>query len=52
MGPPQLFPGVKIRKNQGTDQRDLHHRATPQAFSFDYLIRKLEKRWGSGSPSR
>lgn len=44
----QLFPGVKIRKNQGTDLSVVFPQALPpQAFQMpDYLIRKLEEAVG------
>jgi hypothetical protein len=44
----QLFPGVKIRKNQGTDLSVVFPAPLPpQAFQMpDYLIRKLEEAVG------
>jgi len=48
----QLFPGVKIRKNQGTDFNIVFPQPLPpQAFQLpDYLIRKLEEAVGLQDP--
>jgi hypothetical protein len=48
----QLFPGVKIRKNQGTDVSVVFPQPLPpQAFQLpDYLIRKLEEAVGLQDP--